>query len=42
MKNRYAMVEGFSGGPVVKNPPCNVRDSGAIPDPGRPHVLRSN
>ena len=36
MKNRYAMVEGFTGGPVVKNPPCNARDSSAIPDLGDP------
>ena len=23
---------GFSGGPVVKNLPCNVRDTGSNPD----------
>ena len=26
--------QGFSGGPVVKNPPSNVRDMGSIPDQG--------
>ena len=30
----------FSGGPVVKNPPCNVEDVGLIPGQGTkiPHV----
>ena len=22
----------FPGGPVVRNPPCNARDTGSIPD----------
>ena len=26
---------GFLGGPVVKYPPCNARDTGSIPGPGR-------
>lgn len=25
----------LAGGPVVRNPPCNARDTGSIPDPGR-------
>ena len=25
------MRGGFPGGPVVKNPPCNARDTGLIP-----------
>ena len=31
---------GFSGGSVVKNPPCNVEDMGSIPDWGTkiPHA----
>ena len=29
---------GFSGGPVVKNPPSYARDTGSIPDPGRFHL----
>ena len=28
----------FPGGPVVKNPPPKVGDTGSIPDWGRPHV----
>ena len=32
----------FPGGPVVKNPPCNARDTGSIPDPGRFHMAQSN
>ena len=26
---------GFLSGPVVKYPPCNARDTGSIPGPGR-------
>ena len=33
---------GFPGGPVVKNPPCNARDPGSIPGPGRSHMPRGN
>ena len=33
---------GFPGGPVVKNPPCNARDTSLIPGPGRSHMPRSN
>ena len=33
---------GFPGSPVVKNPPCNTRDTGSIPGPGRPHMRRGN
>ena len=28
--------------PVVKNLPCNAKDTGLIPGPGRSHVPRSN
>ena len=33
---------GFPGGSVVKNPPASAGDVSSIPDPGRPHVPRSN
>ena len=33
---------GFPGSPVVKNPPCNTRDTGSIPGPGRPHMRQGN
>ena len=29
---------GLPGGPVVKNPPCNARDTGLIPGRGSSHV----
>jgi len=32
----------FLGGPVVKNPPANVGDTGSIPGPGRCHMPWSN
>ena len=32
----------FSGGPVVKNPPCNAGDTGSIPGPGRSHMSWNN
>ena len=35
-------VEDFPGGPVVKNLPANVGDTGSIPVSGRSHQLRSN
>ena len=38
-KNKY---EDFPGGPVVKNPPANVRDIGSIPGLGRSHMPQSN
>ena len=31
-------MEGFPGGPVVKNPPPNARAMGSIPDLGRFHM----
>ena len=37
-----AVREGFPGGPVVKNPPCNASDTSSIPGPGRPHMPQSN
>ena len=36
------MLGGFPGGPVVKNSPCNARDTSLIPGPGRSHMPRSN
>ena len=30
-------LEGFPGGLVVKNLPCNAGDTGSIPGPGRSH-----
>ena len=32
----------FLGGPVVKNPPANVGDTGSVPGLGRSHMLRSS
>ena len=32
----------FPDGPVVKNPPCNARDTGSIPGPGGSHMPCSN
>ena len=32
----------FPGGPVVKNLPCNMGNTGSIPGPGRPHMLWGN
>ena len=33
---------GFPGGPVVNNTPCNARDTGLIPGPGRSHMPWNN
>ena len=33
-----AYSEGFPACPVVKKPPCNARDTGSIPRPGRSHM----
>ncbi|KAI4548807.1 hypothetical protein MG293_001137 [Ovis ammon polii] len=33
---------GFTGGPMVKNPPCNARDTDSTPGPGRSHTPWSN
>ena len=35
------VLEGFPGGLVAKNPPCNARDISSIPGLGRPHVLQA-
>jgi len=35
-------MEGFPGGPVVKNPPANAGNMGLIPHLGGSHTLRSN
>ena len=32
---------GFPSGPVDNNLPCNARDTGSIPGPGRSHVPRA-
>ena len=34
--------EGFPDGPVVKNFPCNARNTGSVPGLGRLHMPRSN
>ena len=34
--------KGFPGGPVVKNLPCNARDTSSIPGPGRSHMPSGN
>ena len=39
--HKYCSAD-FSGGPVVENPPCNARDTGSIPGPGRFHMVQSN
>ena len=31
---------GFSGGSVVKNSPASAQDTGLIPGPGRPYMLK--
>ena len=35
-------MQDFPGGPVVKNPPANARDTGSIPGLGRSHMLWGN
>ena len=35
-------VLGFLGGSVVKNLPCNARDTSPISGPGSPHMPQSN
>jgi len=39
MDQKY--LRDFPGGPLVKNPPCNARDTGSIPSWGTkiPHVV---
>ena len=39
LKKRFL---GFSGSPVVKNPPANAGDAGLIPGPGISHMPQSN
>ena len=36
------MNKEFPGGPVVKDPLANVRDTGLIPGPGRFHMPQNN
>ena len=40
-KSSKVGVQDFPGGPVVKNPPCNVKDAGSVPGWGTkiPHAL---
>ena len=35
-------TQGFHGGPVVRNLPCNARDEGSIPALGRSHMQKNN
>ena len=42
LKKRKMEYRGFPGGSVVKNPPANARDMGAIPGLGRLHVPQNN
>ena len=35
-------IQGFPGGPVVKNPPAKEGDTGSTPGPGRSHMPWSN
>ena len=37
-KHKKLGMEGFPGGPVVKNPPPSARAMGSIPDLGRFHM----
>ena len=39
---RKAVLRGFPGGSVVKNPPATAGDKGLTPDQGRSYVLWSN
>ena len=36
------LIEGFPGGPMVKNPPANAGDTGSIPGLGRSPMLQGN
>ena len=38
----FKLYQGFPGGSVVKNSPASAGDTGAIPDPERAHIPRSN
>ena len=41
--SRYSRgLKGFPGGPVVKGPPVNARDTYSIPDAGRSNTLRGD
>ena len=37
-----ALMRGFPGGAVVKNPPASAGDMGSSPGPGRSHMPWSN
>ena len=41
-KKKKNLLQGFPGGPVVKNPPANAEDMGSIRDPGRFHMPSGN
>ena len=40
--SRHDYVMLFHTSPMVRNPPANVGDTGAIPGQGRSHMLWSN
>ena len=40
--HQESCTQGFPGGPVVKNPPCNAKDMGLIRGLGRSHMPRGN
>ncbi|KAI4578641.1 hypothetical protein MJT46_000009 [Ovis ammon polii x Ovis aries] len=41
IRAKTSKVPNLPGSPMVKNPPCNARDTGLIPGPGRSHVPQS-
>ena len=42
LKKKKKNIEGFPGGPVVKNSHCYAGDTGSIPGRGRPHAPQSS
>ena len=36
------MLLDFPGGPMLKNPPANIGDTGSTPAPGRVHMPQGN
>ena len=40
--SQQVVLEGFPGGPVIKNLPCNARDTNLIPGLGRSHMPWGN
>ena len=41
ISNLKGIFGGFTGGPVVKNPPCNSGDTSLIPGLGRSYMPRA-